>query len=1228
MHMAFGLKRPLANYPTRATIQYTSFFDQTTGGTWSPFTFRTENDEKILFGNLAVSAAGGKTGGKHAAATTNTPTTSGSPLKVVGDNTLVVSMNGGGASSITMNGQDATDFFDRRSKGIEDLKPSPMLLNGLSLYNEMTQFPHNKGDWFSIHAFKVEQLRPPLEASSEAAVDLTVTGSAPVTVTIEVVDAQNNSRGYVLRDATVSPGKYRLYWDGIDQKGLKPEDTAWIGAGSYTFRLTTGLTAVHYAGEINNSAPKYTTQSYMMVNCNALAMTPPGTTVHMGAEPPKWKALNNPNDTRKWDTTDSVQTLGTAYGAELGQWICADGTLIHPRVGDNLMQNGRALAMTPPDPSDPTNSEKQFYFVSQNIKGGNAVISGCFPVEASEIMAMEKAGEDRSHPKILTSPDWNRTKPGFIPYQIRIGQVPGGATLGPQHQLFFEMDHGGAKGDQSRAEWVFRNVRLYEEGSPDPGPTTFDPSKFAARGDIKSTRVANPAAPLTSISETAPPAAPARAQKNAQVAPIPPGTITVEDNGHAVHFNNAPSVNYPMDYTITDKTIMAFDLDVIDQTKAGSHNGIGLSPDASAANNEDSPRYFHFLGGASSHDPRSGFNEPSIGAYSYPAYQPNTLYTDAVPLPPADSGNRYAEGEAKFLWQPGFYGLKISEDGKFLFVCNNADGRLEVRDISTDGHAVAKIPIDYPMFVTLAPDGAAGARQGTRYVYVDSPNAGLLRIAWNLSDNTFSKPETITAASGIFLLARGIVYNAAAGRIFVCDTFNINRSKEANQIVVIDPKSGTILSRFGKKGGVNPNTGGQLDDETFTCPLTIDADSKGALWVNDYYSCEMRKYDFDPASNGFKVERRVLGANMTNTSHFFWLPDAPPTQVWTLADFFVRNDADLDADGRFTNPRTTSAMYQVTERRGRPYPHFCKVGDHLYATFSDENTINERVGDGWVPRFAFGGASPILRSGGGDVEDLARKAGLLAKPGEPPTDLDKAIAASGDPDWKTRPWAWSDLNGDGKMEYTADNPELKIDFNAKFSLDGRLPSTCFRSSDGAFICPCNDRKGGGSEALLVVSPQTANGKVFYDLKDAKMIPCTPGTEIKDVLAQDGRFYVMRSTRELGNVGSLECYDESGKLLWTRQHDVVCLVNLQSLGDGMFTVMDRGFTLLSPVQIRTKDGDLVNEVSCRDVGDCWGNGALRSDADTGYIGIVQAYKVTGLSTVKSAAATVDLPRAGQ
>ena len=411
---------------------------------------------------------------------------------------------------------------------------------------------------------------------------------------------------------------------------------------------------------------------------------------------------------------------------------------------------------------------------------------------------------------------------------------------------------------------------------------TFDPSKFSSRlatGPVK-------APPLTTISETAPPAPP---KPPARPAPsIAPGTVMVEDDGHAVHLKGAASFNYQVPSllllaaNVTDKTIIAFDLDVVDvnKNKYGFGSGVGISPDAGGSARDDAEHFFNFVGGKGSGKEKNGINDSSLGAYTYPKYDINTLYTDSVPLPP-EGTQRGAE--TNFLWQPGFYGLKINEDGKFLFACNNADNRLEVRDISTDGHAAAKIPIDYPMFVTLAPEGTEGASRGTRFVYVDSPKAGLVRIAWNLSNNTFGKPETITPASE-FAYPRGMVYNVAAKRLFVCDTFNLDRSKVANQIAVIDPKSGWgVPSRFGKPGGVNPKTGGEINEGVFTCPLTIDADSKGALWVNDYYSCEVRKYDFDPASNQFTLERRVIGPNKTPRSFFYWMPDAPPTQVWSFS---------------------------------------------------------------------------------------------------------------------------------------------------------------------------------------------------------------------------------------------------------------------------------------------------------------------------------------------------------
>ena len=394
---------------------------------------------------------------------------------------------------------------------------------------------------------------------------------------------------------------------------------------------------------------------------------------------------------------------------------------------------------------------------------------------------------------------------------------------------------------------------------------------------------------------------------------------------------------------------------------------------------------------------------------------------------------------------------------------------------------------------------------------------------------------------------------------------------------------------------------------------------------------KLRKYAFDPAANGLKLERRVEGPNYTAISHFYWLPDAQPTQVWTLSDFFVRHGSRSRRRWPFHQPADHFRRLSGCRARGRPWPHFSRVGGHIYASFDLSKWISEPVGDGWVPRFGFGGKLN-LQKGKYDLtlENVARAAGLLAKPGEPPTDLDKAIAASGDPDWADRPWAWSDLNGDGKVQYTADNPEFKIDFNATFSIPGYFGSTCFRSSDGAFVYPYNNKKGGFA-SLLVVPPQTVNGKPSYDWKNAKAIPCAAGTQIGDVLAQDGRFYVLRRNDHrvsFGDANFLECYDDSGKLLWTREHDNISLQSIQSLGDGMITVMDRGNEAIGPVMIRTKDGDLVSHVTCRDRGDCWANGTLRVDADTGYIGMVQAYKVTGLSTVKSAAATVNLPRAGK
>ncbi len=136
--------------------------------------------------------------------------------------------------------------------------------------------------------------------------------------------------------------------------------------------------------------------------------------------------------------------------------------------------------------------------------------------------------------------------------------------------------------------------------------------------------------------------------------------------------------------------------------------------------------------------------------------------------------------------------------------------------------------------------------------------------------------------------------------------------------------------------------------------------------------------------------------------------------------------------------------------------------------------------------------------------------------------------------------------------------------------------------------------------------------------------------ISDILAQDGRFYALRSTRSFGegNISSVQCYDDTGKLLWTREHENNDLLTIQPLGDGLISIMDRAWSMDGPVFVRTKDGDFVTEVDCRDNMDNWGHTVLCVDAETGYIGVVQAFRLTGLSTIKSAAATIDLPAAGR
>jgi len=1147
LEIGFSVERPIADYPTRATIQYTSSLDQVLherAGWWSAFQLTTADyNFRTLIGQLR---------GVDPAAT------DALPIHPTGANTLVCSFDAQGAMTVTSNDQEATAFFSTRT---ESAKPGALLFNGLTMRNKMEQLPENTGDWFAINSFKIEQMRPPLDSSAAATVDLTVPGTAPIRATIEVVNDQNEGIGYVLRDALVSPGQYRLYWDGIEQKQSRPVNSTWAAAGSYTFHLTTSKTEVHFAGEINNSTPKFNALSYAMVDCTAVALTPPGTPAIS-----EWTDMVNREDKRKLDTTDSMQLLCVGYDSKWGQWVGTDGTVIHTKMGTSDMQHGRSLAVTPPDPSDASDPAKQFFFASKSIGGGYSVISTSFPTRAAKTLS-----------KTLSSPDWNRPPPASWPYKIKIGQVP--YMPGQQHFLTFEMSQTG-KNEFSPGDWIFRNVRLYEEGSPEPKPIAFDQSLFTPR---------------------------ATGLEGSNTPSIPAGGVTVEDAGLSVHMKNAICVNYPFDYNITPHTILAFDLQVINRGKLGQNNGIGLDSQTSDVYPKNEGRFFNFFGGG--RDPgRFGFYEPALGAYEYPVYEPNTLYTDSVPVPPAAAP--YRSPDTSLLWQPGFYGLKISEDGKLLFACNNADNRLEVRDISTDGSAIVKIPLDSPMYVTWAPDGTAGAPAGTRFVYVDSLTQGIVRIPWHVADNTFGKPDTLTPSTE-FAYPRGLDYSAKDNRLFVCDAFTLDRAKAANQIAVIDPQSGKVLSRFGKPGGVDPKTGGVVNDEVFTCPLTIAVDSKGALWVNDYYLSEVRKYNFSAGTNQFTLERRVLGPNYTNISQFYWMPGGPPTTVWTVASFFTRNEADIGADGLFTNQRTTSTTYQLAKEPLRPYSHFTRVGDHVYGTFAGQDEVYEQVDDGWVT---------VARIGNGAGE-AAREAGLLAKPGEPPTDLDKAITASGDADWEKRPYLWSDLNGDGKIEYTASNPEFQIAFGSNVVFDGYIPpSACLRSPDGAYVRTAKD-------GIAVIPATLTNGRLTFSWQGAKVIPRTPGPlPVSDVVAQDGHYYALRISTQRHDVGEkvlnkVECYDDAGKLLWTRSENDFSIVNLQSVGDGLISVMDRAWSTDGPIYLRNSDGELISQAFCREAADCWANSALRVDPDTAYLGLVQAYKVTGLATAKSATATV-------
>jgi len=412
--------------------------------------------------------------------------------------------------------------------------------------------------------------------------------------------------------------------------------------------------------------------------------------------------------------------------------------------------------------------------------------------------------------------------------------------------------------------------------------------------------------------------------------------------------------------------------------------------------------------------------------------------------------------------------------------------------------------------------------------------------------------------------------------------------------------------------------------------LTIEADSKGKLWVIDYFVNEARKYAYDPATGNFQVERRVRGANTTNTAFFQWVP-GHMDEGWEAIDLdFVRVKTDIGPDGRYTNPRTTSSVTQIIPVPLRPFSHISTVDGHIYVTFAGSGTIWELMDDHWTPRFQFGNKAG----------QAARAAGLLAKPGEPPTDLDKAIAASGDANWEQDLWAWSDLNGDGKMEYTDANPEFKIAFNSTLRgpihwFEGGNPSSgMLRESDGAYVFPVDIRSKVPNTVprenfLNFIPRKMTNGKPSYDWADAKQIPLTTGPPAKDVLAQDGQYYILYNSEERHNFGgqtinAIEAYDENGKLLWTRGRSDISDMTVKSLGDRLVVTLDldSGWAGYS-VTIRNKDGDLVAYILPHEGCDCWDPGVLRVDADTALVCQGQASKLTGLTTIKSSAATTDV-----
>ena len=196
----FCVEQPLANYPTRMTVKFTSHYQPPADAMlhWNALWFTVSS--LAYFEMFHLPAADPKA-----------PFT----LNMTGENTVVFSFDGTGTNpaTVSVNDKDVSSFY---AKSMKLRQAGALLVPGIAIGSGMTQFPADKGDWYTINHVQIEQMRPALKVSSSAAIDLTVKGTEPVRTSLEVVDSSNDSQGFILQDAMVAPGKYRLYWSGIN----------------------------------------------------------------------------------------------------------------------------------------------------------------------------------------------------------------------------------------------------------------------------------------------------------------------------------------------------------------------------------------------------------------------------------------------------------------------------------------------------------------------------------------------------------------------------------------------------------------------------------------------------------------------------------------------------------------------------------------------------------------------------------------------------------------------------------------------------------------------------------------------------------------------------------------------------------------------------------------------------------------------------------------------------